>query len=383
MNKLLFLLNLGGDYGEYFVFRGFSKLLGKDRLLEYPRKETYHGGVDHYPERVVNGKHMLGSPDVWGELWTDPALYRAWEPGRFPDILKSNDGPLHFAEPVESTYPTFDEIVRMLVTNEISLVVLGSARWHSSIALTELMAVVGRENFPPIIFLDSEDYPQCRTDFVLEFKPRVYFKRTIIEGESHFNQSNCPLRCLPFSSMWDFEFKPFNQRSTDVFCVFGNTQILRKKVKDTVCDTVKAEFPNAKIHAEVGHPMGYPEYLRTLQDSKVVIDHQRFGTDCVRTWEAWASGACVIGDLHLKFADGPVPGTHYYQYENDTTYSGDAQKMDQLRECVRKALRNPGQTEAMAKASYDLVRRHHTNEARARYILQETKNAGVDVGDLI
>lgn len=386
MSRLLFLTNLGSDYGEYFNLRGFVKLLGKDRVWEWPRKNTYHGLADHYPERYVGNTHYLGPKGAWGELWTDPSLYRSWEPSRFPSVPMSGDGPLHFVEPFETYNPTFEEIIVAIASGEISAIVLGSARWHSSAALSEIMSVLGRDKLPTLIFTDMEDYYQIRTDFIGAFYPDVYFKRTFIKHgnpKTLLTGVDVPVRPLPFSSMWDFDFKPFAERTIDVFCVFGATQVLRKLVRDTVVDTVTSRFPSAKIMAAVGHPLGHKEYLKTLQDSKIVIDHQRMGTDCIRTWEAFAAGSCVIGDLHIEMNDPLIPGVHFYRYENDMSWQGDQQKMDILRNSVAYALANPQSTENVAKAAYQHVREKHTNKARAFYILQEAKNLGYDVGDLV
>lgn len=385
-SKLLFLTNLGSDYGEYFNLRGFCKLLGKDRVWEWPHKNTYHNKGDHYPERIINGKHYIGPQGTWSELWTDKSLYRAWEPQRFPEVPLSNDGPLHFVEPLETYNPTFEEILAAIVSGEIGAVVLGSARWHSSIALSEILQAIDRDNMPTLLFTDMEDYYQLRTDFIGAFYPDIYFKRTLItQGEPRtcLVGVTTPVLPIPFSSMWTFPFKPFAERSTDVFCVFGNTQVLRRLVRETVVETVSKKFPRAKIMAEVGHPLGHTEYLKTLQDSKIVIDHQRMGTDCVRTWEALASGCCIVSDLHMQMPDQLTPGQHFLQYDNDMSWQGDQQKMDTLRNRVSEALENPARSEQIAKSAHELVNSKHSNEARARYILESAKSRGFPVGDLI
>ena len=107
-DKILLLPTLGADYGSYFVTKGFCDLLGTDRVRQWPYKQTYNGGFDHYPERVepnsprhlsnVGGK--LGyAPYVSGsELWKDPVFWRAWKPERCPAAYVPNDAPLGFAE---------------------------------------------------------------------------------------------------------------------------------------------------------------------------------------------------------------------------------------------------------------------------------------------
>ena len=388
MSKILVLANLGSDYGEAMFYKGLVELLGPDRVICWPFKNTYHGKADHYPERSVNGTHYFDSGKSWSEKWTDRALYRAWLPERHPAIPTSNDGPLSWMPP-QPTYPwKYETIVDLLQKGEIPLVVMGAVRWHSSIAWCELREALANGPFPPLVLLDNEDYYQLRWDFVHEYRPLVMFKRTLVlEGNPRSDIENndvkVPIYPMPFSTLWpDLPWVPWEEREWDIFCVFGATQVLRQKVKDTVL-AVASEFPRLRVMAQVGHPMGHEEYMRTLGRSKIVIDHQRMGTDTVRFWEATSAGACVLSDLHLPIEPALVPGVHYAQYDRDMSWQGDQQVFDRFKIVLRDLLANTDRAHAIARAGYDAVRTQHRNVDRARYVLEKARAHGVDLKGLL
>jgi hypothetical protein len=383
----LFISNLGADYGEYMVVKGLVDLLGGEKVVVWPFKKTYVGEVDHYPERTVGDKRYFDSGASWSEKWTDPKLYRAWEPSRFPEVPVSNDGPLAFSEKLPLTPWTFEQIEKALYSGEISTVIMGSVRWHSSIAWKEFLDKAGQRQLPKLILLDNEDYYQLRWDYVHEYKPAIYFKRTLVlEGnprsDTWNNDVKVPIRPLPFSSLWDVPWKPWNERKWDLMCVFGATQILRQKVKETVVE-VASEFPALKLYAQVGHPMNHAQWLEALADSKIVIDHQRMGTDTVRFWEATSSGACVVSDLHLGMEPSLIPGVHFAQYDRDMSAEGDKQVFDGFRTTLRGLLSDLSAAEKIARAGYDEVRANHTAKAHAKYILQQAQGVGVNIGGLL
>jgi len=269
-----------------------------------------------------------------------------------------------------------DAVIAMLKGGEFAFIVLGSARWHSSIALAELRQIVGEHALPPVVFVDSEDYYQMRWDFVREFKPKIYFKRTLVTDGSprsdiEGNVTRIPIRPLCFASVWNLDWVPWQERTLDLFCVFGATQVLRGKVKNLVAEVAK-ESPGCRTLMEVGHPLGYPGYLDALRHSKIVVDHQRMGTDTLRLWEALSAGACVVSDFNLKPHPPLVPGTHYHQYENDMSVAGDAQKLDRLRDILHGLLRDDARTKATAEQGYALVRTQHSAVDHACYFLRES-----------
>ena len=201
---------------------------------------------------------------------------------------------------------------------------------------------------------------------VEELRAGLYFKRTLIRGQPR-KPSSCPVHPFPFSSMWDIPWVPWRDRTTDVFCVFGMTQAMRPKVKALV--EACAARHGARIRTAIGHPLAHPEYLKELANSKIVIDHQGRGSDTMRTWEAFAAGACVFTDMQLEMPAPLEPNRHFVHYPRDEHHAGVAQDLGPLELKLDAALRALPEVERIARAGYDQVRAFHTTKARAQYLL--------------
>lgn len=387
MKKVLILETRGGDYGAYFVTRGFTKLLGADNVRMWPHKNTNERGTDNYPERIFrgqvltaqNGRVVYGPNYSGNELWKDKALWRFWDPAKniSPSPIPT-DGPINHTEALGIPYATDDEIFNMIRNNEFSLIVLNGCRWHGAAALSELQATFGSA-LPPVVICDHDDYVHIRWDFFDTFKPLLYFKRSFVRSGHTDTRSNSVIKPLPFSSMWDVQWVPWNEREIDVFCVFGSTQVMRRRFREVTLE-ITQQFPHLRVMSAIGHPMNHPEYLLTLAKSKIVIDQQSFGTDTLRFWEASSSGCCLISDFNVFTPPTEIlPETHYYKYDNDTSAAGNQQNFIRFRTELTKAIENDAETEKRAKALHDNVRNYHTNAAHAKYIIDCVCAQGINM----
>lgn len=389
-NKVLLITNYGADYQEYFILRGLVDLLGYENVVVYPFKNTFIGGTDSYPERfIANDKgafHYLGPRGAWSELWADPSLWHIWEKAD-PSIPRACDGAPGFYQPIKSlTKWDFSLILHGIKEGIFPFVILSSPRWFNSACAHELQVKAGKSF--PLVLIDGEDYYQVRHDYINRLGINHYFKRTFFEGYTDIDNSNIKHKVnfypCPFSSIWEYDWVPWEERKYDVFCVFGATQVLRPKIIEMVKE-VCAEFPELKSMIALGHPLPHDEYIDAIRNSRIVVDHQRLGTDTVRTFEVLSSGAAMVGDICIKMPNPYINGQHFFQFENDMSPEGDKQKMDIFKHTLLQAVHGlkSGLTEKVAWNGWAHTRKYHMAHQRAKYVLEALKNNGVDTGDLL
>jgi glycosyl transferase family 1 len=126
--RILFLTDDALDYASDPLYVGLSRVLGDDRVVDYPYKRAFHD-----PEHRV---------------WC-----LAQRPGR------------QFSR---------EEILDLLRDRYFDLVCLASFRQAS---LEECARLYGWVPFPPMVFVDGEDGTHLRHDVVERFPVLVYFKR--------------------------------------------------------------------------------------------------------------------------------------------------------------------------------------------------------------
>ncbi len=129
--RILFLTDDALDYASDPLYVGLSRVLGNDRLVDYPYKRSFH--------------------DPEARVW-----YVAQRPGR--------------------RYGR-EEITDLLRERAFDLVCLASFRRES---IEECARLFGQAPFPPMVFVDGEDGANLRHDVLGRFPIRVYFKRDYV-----------------------------------------------------------------------------------------------------------------------------------------------------------------------------------------------------------
>ncbi len=129
--RILFLTDDALDYASDPLYVGLSRVLGSDRVVDYPYKRSFH------------------DPDA--SVW----------------CLSQRPGRRYSRE----------EIVDLLRERTFDLVCLASFRQES---LDECARLYGQAPFPPMVFVDGEDGANLRHDVLGRFPIRVYFKRDYV-----------------------------------------------------------------------------------------------------------------------------------------------------------------------------------------------------------
>jgi len=397
VNKVLILCNKGGEYNEFMLVHGFRELLGAANVICYPFRNSFYKHVDIYPDRYVGDKCYLG--EGFTELWNDPKLWRLWEPQRSTAHV-----PLAFSHPESISVPMidlprwgFDDVLSAIRSGEIRLVILSSPRWFNSSALHELMTRLGKQ-MPPFVMVDGEDYPQLRWDFIDKLRPTVYFKRTFLREvtpDMHVVPSLkglTPLVPLPLSSMWKLPYKPWKDRSIDVLCMFRATHKLRGAILEIV-NSLCHNKTGLRYRTELGGEVDHEEYMRLLSEAKVVIDHQPVGTDTVRTWETFSCGSCLVSDLHIAMEEPFLPDQHFIKvpFEEDDlenvrwghdTKLNIPKKLHNYETVIKRVLEDVDALEPLGLAAHTLLQQHHTTSARAKTVIRNAMQHGIEVGTL-
>jgi len=134
--RILFLTDDALDYASDPLYVGLSRVLGNDRVVDYPYKGAFH----------------------------DPEA-RLWCLSQCPGRRYSRE-----------------EILDLLRDRYFDLVCLASFRQAS---LEECARLYEQVPFPPMVFVDGEDGPNLRHDVVGRFPIQVYFKREYVWGRGN------------------------------------------------------------------------------------------------------------------------------------------------------------------------------------------------------
>ena len=129
--RILFLTDDALDYASDPLYVGLSRVLGNDRVVDYPYKGAFH----------------------------DPEA-RLWCLSQCPGRRYSHQ-----------------EILDLLRDRYFDLVCLASFRRES---IEECAQLYGRVPFPPMVFVDGEDSPNLRHDVVERYPLQLYFKRDYV-----------------------------------------------------------------------------------------------------------------------------------------------------------------------------------------------------------
>lgn len=129
--RILFLTDDALDYASDPLYVGLSRVLGHDRVVDYPYKRSFH--------------------DPEARLWC-----LAQRPGR---------------------RCSREEMMDLLRDRTFDLICLASFRQES---IEECARLYGQVPFPPMVFVDGEDGAHLRHDVLGRFPIRVYFKRDYV-----------------------------------------------------------------------------------------------------------------------------------------------------------------------------------------------------------
>jgi len=309
-------------------------------------------------------------PHFHGETWRGPVPY-----GPGGSMIQGVCGPYSWMPAWAGRAWTEDEVVEKV--SEFDLVVLASPRAYNVPCLRKLIERVGRSSIKRLVMLDGEDYTAIRWDLANEFRPEVYFKTSLVPepldlypAQRELMQSRT--RVLPCPLTTSFNEPPCVEKEYDV-CFLGGSNWFgtrregveenRVPVKAAVEAELRRRLPDARLM--LGH-VPYDQYTPLLAASQVAICVSGHGLEGMRTFEAMScSNTLVVREALPQITPWPmIDGVHCVTYSHHEEIAG-------LCETVLDPLHR-GSRERIARAGYELVWKHYTTRARARYILDES-----------
>lgn len=353
--KILFLTDPAPDYLADLLYIGFCRVLGNNRVVDFPLKPAYH-----QPDRRV---HYI--PQV----------------------------PAH---PYQQ-----NDIVAFLQGRQFDLAILSSPRPGVMATFESLRR---RVSFPPMVLFDGEDDAFVRQNAWNDSRSVLYFKRELklptesgirVRWQHWMGGSRLPkwrdrLFPLPLSVALEQvpEIQPC-ERVVDVSYVARVSHQKRKQAVDALTEApgirfeggVYAEATDRRSKLVTGFPqvwaklMGDPvipihergeklspqAYYDLLMRSKMALSIRGGGFDTLRYWEIVATKTLLLSEQpDIEIPNNFVHGKHALFFKPD---------LSDLIDLVRTYAKDEGARTAMAQAGYDHLMRYHTCERRAEYVL--------------
>lgn len=347
--KVLYVDHPEADYLAAQLYIGLCQELGKENVIDYPYKDSYHGRVHTYASIY--------------ETDPGPGPYHTWE---------VRDGvPMGRTPPFEwmPAWPgrawSHEETAAALLRGEFQLVILASPRRNNTAALADLALVVGLDAMPPIVIVDGEDSETIHYNLIDRFRAAAYFKRELVEvpdadpypveRERVVARGGC--RILPCPLAPHVRSRQLSGQDVDVGLFGGsNTPAGLGPWWDAVRKS-KAQ------HMLFGR-LPYDAYLAQAARCRITVAVRGHSKDSLRSWEMLAlGGSLVLIQSHDLIRCHPLVGGEHCIYFEDPS---------DLRKQIDLMLGNEDARSRIAAAGHEHALAHHTPKARAAYLLRES-----------
>jgi hypothetical protein len=326
--KVLYLTDAFRDFLADQIYYGLCKLLGPERVIDYPYKPIYH----------------------------EPSV-REWFLPQVPGV------------PREET-----EILDLLSARQIDLLVLSSPRRGGT---TALEALAGRIPLPPTVLLDGEDDGRLRRTLFRRGGFGLYFKREFalpwLQGGAWARVRSFGLdgdlfrrtHPLPFSIILEATMPQGDSpRDIQVFFAARASQGKRRKADAILRGLPGLRYVGGVFEGTADPPFapGDGDYYRTLRRAQIGVSVRGGGLDTLRYWEVVACGGLLISEKpDIVIPNNFEHGRHAIFCRPD---------LDDLVELVRYYATHAEERNAIATAGYAHLLKYHTCERRAEYFLE-------------
>jgi len=227
------------------------------------------------------------------------------------------------------------------------------------------------------IYIDGEDtspYKKKPEDFPL------YFKREMMLDIEHPHN----VRPFPFAAenryfnLQRFGIRSWKDKTFNVSCMFGPHDDTKpwRRVIEAKLKTMELENSSIgplyggspKAIIDTGN-RDHSDYFHVLALSKISVDgYGAFGCNAARFWESLANQCCLITQpikihMHKPF----LLDEHLLEFKNT----------ENLEDYIKYS--DPEAIEKIAKNGFNHLRKYHTTEYRAKYLIDQCRNEGIIV----
>lgn len=321
--KVLLLAHPEMDYLEYYIFDGLCKILGDENVITYPFKKSYYG--------IVHDDYILD------------------------DGKTGNTGPASFMlHRQPNPWPLKSIIQRW---SEFKLLIVGSPRTYALNAFHELQSHIPQPFKIPVAFIDGEDSITIRDDLIKVLNPDYVFKREITKERNDVFP-------LPFASVAHDFIPDQEEKPLDVFCSFGNTWHIRKKIRDLLLSDERLKKYKIVVGCDSDDNLiGYVHYLKLMAMSKINIVARGHGMITVRQFEAPSYSGLVLSDkIPVIIPQNWVDKWEIRYYKDD---------LSDLVDLIVYYLENDRERRCIGNNGAKKLRTYHTSRMRARYFLEK------------
>lgn len=306
--RLLMLCHEHSDYGFDTLFEGLHRILGNDKVMEFPWKPSLHGDAPEIAKDYPCTFNLPGTPR--DAEWVCSALRE----GLFDAVLYCD---------------TLLQLDRPLVRR-----------------------IVDAAGDIPLFILDTWDDGGDYLDDVLSYLDRpsacAYFKREMLACGA-YSPNTFP---LPFSYPDGRVTRDIGGERSRPFFWAGKRQ---DGTRSLYLDYIEKRFGfslDSKLSQE--------EYARTLDQAAIGLNLFGLGFDTVRYWELPAHGCMLLSERP------PIRIPHNFVDGESAVFFGD---LPELEAKLASYLDHPKDAARIAHAGYDHFLRYHTNSTRAKQLL--------------
>jgi hypothetical protein len=352
--KILFLTSQNPDYLRDVLFHGLINLIGRKKVIDFPRKILYHCNKKTIEERE-RGKC---SCCLFNQSFRNhPQLHFFGSFSKLDDINVDD----------------FDLILITTLQKEV-------------INEVKKIFFLAKKSEIKIVFVDGEDDILLRQIY---FYSNLYFKREILlnnfyslttelkrlniffhqlasslKGNLHNGPLAFPIGISNFCGYYlkplpmgiiDVGFKPLKEKEYDVSFIASLNSVKRLHI----FQFLKKYVEKRKLKAFIGYGLPWSKYMEIFSKSKISISVSGGGFDTYRYWEIPYSGSMLLSEKPCIL----IPNN----FEEGVSASF-FKDLKELKEKLDFYLNNNESAE-IAKNGRKLLMKYHTSVRRAKYLL--------------